>query len=347
MNTTAANHRNRSYAYALTLIPGIVTVSGNLLGGALAWSNVFFVLVVVNGLEWILGPRRNNETAEDATLPNLYLMLALPVVVAGIGTLLWGVHHGHLHGFSLLGAVLSTGFSSGSMGIVAAHEMIHRNHRSWKDAGDFLLFLVLNPYFAIDHLRVHHRYVATDLDHASARYGEHFYRFLVRSISGQYAQALDLEAGRLRKMGRSPYGPGNAIVRNTTLQVLLLLALVLIHPLLALAFAGQAFFADVLLEYTNYIEHYGLERAQDERVRAHHSWQSDKPFSRFMLYDLSRHADHHMYGGKPFHELKTHADGPTLPGGYAGLIVPVLIPPLWFAMIHPRIQALRLARSLQ
>ena len=64
-----------------------------------------------------------------------------------------------------------------------------------------------------------------------------------------------------------------------------------------------------------------------------------------MLYDLSRHADHHMYGGKPYYQLKTHEDGPTLPGGYAGLILPVLIPPLWFSMIHPKIKAFNALRS--
>jgi alkane 1-monooxygenase len=337
----------RAYAYALTMVPGLVTLWGNTQGGFWAWSNVIFVLVIVNSLEWVLGQRRNNDAITETALPDLYLVLAIPMVLAGIGTLLWGSYQGVLHGNYLLGAVLSTGFSSGSMGIVAAHEMIHRKETAWKRAGDFLLFMVMNAYFAIDHLRVHHRHVATNLDHASARYGEHFYQFLLRSLGGQWKQSLKLEAERLRLTGRRPYALGNAIVRNTLMHLAVLIGLGFIHPILAIAFASQALFANVLLEYTNYIEHYGLERAQDERVRAHHSWQSDKPFSRFMLYDLSRHADHHMYGGKPYYQLKTHEDGPTLPGGYAGLIIPVLIPPLWFAMIHPRIQALRLARSLQ
>lgn len=345
MNSPRANNRNRSYAYALTLVPGLITLWGNTMGGPWAWSNVIFVLVVVNSLEWILGQRRNNDSAAENTLPDLYVVLAIPMVLAGIGTLLWGTYNGVLEGSALVGAVLSTGFSSGSMGIVAAHEMIHRKETAWKRAGDFLLFLVMNPYFAIDHLRVHHRHVATSLDHASARYGEHFYRFLVRSIRGQWMQSLESEAERLRKAGRTPYGAGNAMVRNTLLQIPLLGVLGWIHPLLAVVYVGQALFADILLEYTNYIEHYGLERAENERVRAHHAWQSDKPFSRFMLYDLSRHADHHMYGGKPYYQLKTHDDGPTLPGGYAGLIVPVLIPPLWFSMIHPKIKAFNALRS--
>ena len=345
LNTPASNNPKRSYAYALTLVPGLITLWGNTMGGAWAWSNVIFVLVIVNSLEWILRHQRNNDAVTENGLPDLYVVMAIPMVLAGIGTLLWGTYSGILEGSTLLGAVLSTGFSSGSMGIVAAHEMIHRKETVWKRAGDFLLFLVMNPYFAIDHLRVHHRHVATPLDHASARYGEHFYRFLVRSIQGQYLQSLQLEAERLQKAGRSPYGAGNAIVRNTLLQIPVLGILAWVQPWLAIAYAGQALFADILLEYTNYIEHYGLERAENERVRAHHAWQSDKPFSRFMLYDLSRHADHHMYGGKPYYQLKTHEDGPTLPGGYAGLIVPVLIPPLWFTMIHPRIKAFNALRS--
>ncbi|MGA1666263.1 MAG: alkane 1-monooxygenase [Bacteroidia bacterium] len=345
MNTPSTNNPNRSYAYALTLVPGLITLWGNTMGGAWAWSNVIFVLVIVNSLEWILRHQRNNDAVTESGLPDLYVVMAIPMVLAGIGTLLWGTYSGILEGSSLVGAVLSTGFSSGSMGIVAAHEMIHRKESAWKRAGDFLLFLVMNPYFAIDHLRVHHRHVATPLDHASARYGENFYRFLLRSIQGQYMQSLQLEAERLQKAGRLPYGFGNAIVRNTLLQIPLLGILAWVQPWLAIVYAGQALFADILLEYTNYIEHYGLERAENERVRAHHAWQSDKPFSRFMLYDLSRHADHHMYGGKPYYQLKTHEDGPTLPGGYAGLIVPVLIPPLWFTMIHPRIKAFNALRS--
>lgn len=345
MSNLLINNRARSWAYALTLVPGLITLWGNTMGGAWAWSNVVFVLGVVNSLEWIMGQRRNNEAVTESALPDLYVVLALPMVIAGILTLLWGTYTGALEGSALLGAILSTGFSSGSMGIVAAHEMIHRKETAWKRAGDFLLFLVMNAYFAIDHLRVHHRHVATPLDHASARYGEHFYAFLIRSIRGQFVQSLQSEAERLQKSGKSPYGLSNAMVRNTLLHILLALGLALIHPMLALAFVGQALFADVLLEYTNYIEHYGLERGENERVRAHHAWQSDKPFSRFMLYDLSRHADHHMYGGKPYYQLKTHEDGPTLPGGYAGLIFPVLIPPLWFTMIHPKIKAFHAQRQ--
>jgi len=315
MNENHDNNSLRAYAYVLTLVPGLITLWGNTMGGTWAWSNVIFILVVVNTLEWILGQQRNNDSFSGNSMPDLFLWLAIPLVLSGIGTLLWGTYTGVLYGSGLIGAILATGFSSGSMGIVAAHEMIHRKESFMKRSGDFLLFMVMNSYFAIDHLRVHHKHVATALDHASAKYGEHFYLFMTRSLKGQFVQSFNLEAERLRKTDRAPHGFGNTIIRNTILQLLLVTILGLIHPMLGLAFVGQAIFACILLEYTNYIEHYGLERGENERVKAHHSWQSDKPFSRFMLYDLSRHADHHMYGGKPFYQLRTHDDGPTLPGG--------------------------------
>ena len=91
MNTPAANNPNRSYAYALTLVPGLITLWGNTMGGAWAWSNVIFVLVVVNSLEWILRQQRNNDAVTENGLPDLYVVMAIPMVLAGIGTLLGNI----------------------------------------------------------------------------------------------------------------------------------------------------------------------------------------------------------------------------------------------------------------
>ncbi|MGD1892916.1 MAG: fatty acid desaturase, partial [Cyclobacteriaceae bacterium] len=59
------------------------------------------------------------------------------------------------------------------------------------------------------------------------------------------------------------------------------------------AYLVQSVAAFFLLEYVNYIEHYGLERREGERVGKQHAWQSDAVTSRFTLFELSRHADHH------------------------------------------------------
>ena len=104
----------------------------------------------------------------------------------------------------------------------------------------------------------------------------------------------------------------------------------------SMALLVQAFFANLLLEYTNYIEHYGLSRNDNERVNEMHSWQSDKVISRFFLIDLSRHSDHHFHAAKPFNKLVSYPESPVLPGGYSSMLLPALIPPLWFSLVNNR-----------
>lgn len=330
--------RSRNLSYAFCVVPFLLTFSGNLLGGWWAGANLAFILVLLGGLEWLVPSDQNNEPNPSAVLPNFLLFMALPLSLLATGSLLYGIYTGTLTGGYVWLAAASTGFHSGAMGIVAAHEMIHRSEQRWVLGGKILLFNALNAYFFVDHLRVHHRYVGTTRDHATARYGEDFYSFLWRSLTGQIGEALQLEATAARKKGRAAYGLHNYFVRNSLGHLLLLLGLAFLAWPLAAAMLMQAAIANILLEYTNYIEHYGILRPENTRVDYATSWQSDKWFSRFLLYDLSRHSDHHVHGARPYHELRSFEAAPVLPGGYASLILPALIPPLWFRMIHPQLK---------
>ncbi len=328
----------RNIRYVVSFIPPLFVVTGNLSGGYYTLLNPVFVLGFLAFIEWFLPDHTRNDDTASPTLPDFWLALAIPVQLVTLGSLLYGIAGGILTGPWLYMALLGTGLNSGALAIVTAHEMIHRPAKTWVWFGNMQLFSVLNAYFYVDHLRVHHRYIGTEQDHVSARYGEHFYHFLARSIYGQFREALQIEARAALKKGRAAYGFSNFVVRNTLGHLFLLSILSAVHPVLMLAYLFQAVIANVLLEYTNYIEHYGLSRTDKERVHAGLSWQSDRFFSRFLLYDLSRHADHHLYGGRPYHLLKHHDTSPALPGGYASMIFPVLIPPLWFALVHPRLK---------
>ncbi|GIV24363.1 MAG: hypothetical protein KatS3mg026_0055 [Bacteroidia bacterium] len=103
------------------------------------------------------------------------------------------------------------------------------------------------------------------------------------------------------------------------------------------AFVLQGLVANFLLEYVNYIEHYGLVRRPEEPIRPWHSWESNKYFSRFFLVDLSRHSDHHLHGAKPYHTLNALERAPRLPTGYAGMIYLALVPPLWRKVMDRRL----------
>lgn len=327
----------RNYKYGISLFPPLLVVIGNLWGGPFTLLNPLFVLGILAFIEWFLPDNKSNNSSQDATLPDFWLGMSVLAQLATVGSLLYGIGSGIVVGKWLFWAIVGTGLNSGALAIVSAHEMIHRTGTFWVRLGNWQLFTVLNAYFYVDHLRVHHRHIGTQQDHVTARYGENFYRFLIRSLLGQFRQALALEAAAAKKNGHAAYGWHNHVVRNSLFHLALLSLLASFHPLLMLAWLLQAVIANILLEYTNYIEHYGLSRDENERVHAGLSWQSDRFFSRFLLYDLSRHADHHLYGGRPYHQLKHQEKSPTLPGGYASMLFPALLPPLWFAIIHPRL----------
>jgi len=95
----------------------------------------------------------------------------------------------------------------------------------------------------------------------------------------------------------------------------------------------------LFLETINYIEHYGLRRKKIgnkyERVKNTHSWNSDHIMGRIILYELTRHSDHHYRASKKYQILESLEDSPRLPFGYPMSMLIAFIPPLWFTIMHP------------
>jgi len=111
-------------------------------------------------------------------------------------------------------------------------------------------------------------------------------------------------------------------------------------------FLGAAFMGILLLETVNYIEHYGLRRKQTtpgkyERAMPQHSWNSDHVLGRLMLFELSRHSDHHYLASRKYQILQHHDNTPQLPTGYPGSMLLSLLPPLWFYVMNKRIKNLQ------
>lgn len=46
-----------------------------------------------------------------------------------------------------------------------------------------------------------------------------------------------------------------------------------------------------------------------------------------------------MHAWKPFPQLQALPQAPQLPTGYAGCILLAAVPPVWFALMHPRMAA--------
>ena len=105
---------------------------------------------------------------------------------------------------------------------------------------------------------------------------------------------------------------------------------------------GIAFVGFSLLEIINYLEHYGLRRAKKksgryEVVREIHSWNSNHTLGRILLYELTRHSDHHYRANKKYQLLDYHDVSPQLPYGYPTMMVIATIPPLWFSIVNKHV----------
>ena len=324
----------RNLSYFWSLLPGLITIGGNWAGGPWAFSNVIFVLGVLCILEWFVPENTSNVHSENATIPNLILYTHVLLQILCLLSLIYSIKMGRVSGVQIVGAAISTGFHSGTSAIVVSHELIHRKNALLRFFGKLLLFSSGNIYFYIEHLRVHHKWVGTDRDPATAKRNESLYQFFIRSMFGQIKSAFLLESKRLGPSS-IPNFFRNEIVQNGLLQLLFLGSIYYFFGIMMLmVFALQILIANFLLEYTNYIEHYGLSRKENERVKEDLSWQTDKIISRFLLIDLSRHSDHHFVASKPYHTLKSHAGSPVLPGGYASSIYLALIPSLWFKIVN-------------
>jgi alkane 1-monooxygenase len=246
--------------------------------------------------------------------------------------------------FSLVGRSISMAIMCGVIGINIGHELGHRTKRFEQFLGEILLLSSLENHFLPYHNRGHHNNVATPGDPATARKNEWLYIFWFRSHLGSYFQAWQIEFERMQIIGRAKFSIHNKMIVYTFVQFLLCaLILFAIGKTALLFFLIVAVGGILLLETVNYIEHYGLLREKREngtydRVRRIHSWNSNHVFGRVVLFELSRHSDHHYKPDRPYQLLETHEESPIMPTGYPGMMLLALLPPLFFMVMNKKIK---------
>lgn len=243
---------------------------------------------------------------------------------------------------AFLGLALTTGFVGG-LGINVAHELMHRKGQVERGLAEALMTAVTYPHFCVEHILGHHRWVATPHDPASSRRGEVLYAFLLRSLFGSLASAWRLETARVAKLGiRRGTWKDRRFRYPFVLSVIYLGFFVGLGANAALFFCAQSVVAALLLETINYIEHYGLSRREIEPGRYEpckpaHSWNSAHRITNCVLFNLPRHADHHHIASRPYFSLRDIEDSPQLPAGYATMVLCSLVPPLFRAVMDPRV----------
>jgi len=271
-----------------------------------------------------------------------YAFLPLQYATLLLACWLWG--SGDLSVIEAVGLALTVGMVSG-VAINTAHELGHKRVSLERWLSKVALAQSGYGHFFIEHNRGHHVRVATPEDPASSRMGESFYAFLPRTVLGSLRSAWALERTRLARLGSGPWTYRNDILNAWAMTVVLFGGLaVAFGPVVLPYLAIQAVVGFCLLEFVNYLEHYGLlrRRREDgrfERTRPEHSWNSNNVASNVMLYHLQRHSDHHANPVRRYQALRHDDEAPQLPTGYAGMIVLAAIPPLWRRVMDPRLLA--------
>ncbi len=313
--------------------------------GLLAFGTIIYVFGVVPLLELFFKPDHHNVSDVEAQIMRkdpIYDWLLYLIVPVQWGFLIYYLQLAKVPTdiVSTLGHISAFGIMCGAFGINVAHELGHRKSSRVQFLAKTLLLSSLYMHFFIEHNRGHHKRVSTQEDPASARYGESIYAFWLRSLWGSYSSAWSLEFKRLAKKGWSKFHWRNEMIWYQVLQITLVIAIGWgfgVRPMLL--FTASAVVGILLLETVNYIEHYGLSRnlqanGNYERVQPHHSWNSDHVIGRLLLFELSRHSDHHYKASKKYQLLKHHQDSPQMPTGYPGMMLLALVPPAWFGLMH-------------
>ena len=309
---------------------------------------VFFGLVPA--VELLLKPDRENMDMKIAfdekneTLYDWILYMAAPVQIVFLIYFLFIIQQTPYGSTEFVGRVTAMGLMCGVLGINVGHELGHRLNRREQFIGEILLLTSLDTHFLPYHNGGHHRNVATPKDSATAAKNELLFTFWLTSHFGSYVEAWKLENNLMRSKGKSICSLNNRMVAYSIANILLLSGIYYFFGTIVLiAFVMAAVNGIMLLETVNYIEHYGLLRKKNESgryeaVRHQHSWNSDHPVGRTLLFNLSRHSDHHYSGSKKYQVLESLPSSPQMPTGYPGMMVLAVFQPLWFWVMNKKLK---------
>jgi alkane 1-monooxygenase len=230
----------------------------------------------------------------------------------------------------------STGYVAGAVGIVLAHELAHRKTFFDKALARVLLLSVAYGHYALEHNRGHHRAAATYPDPATARREEGLWRFLPRYYSGVFTESLKLSQSLPTKL--------NETWALMSVTVFLFTFVTLIAGWKGLVFClVQAAVAQLLVGAVDYAEHWGLvrqtENGKPERMGPQHIWDCNNTIADALLFNLPRHANHHLQPSLNCDQLTHTPASPQMPTGYAGMVLLTFIPPLYKKIMTPRLPA--------
>lgn len=327
----------------------LVACIGLFFKGSLVFLTPLYGFIIIPILELLFPLDTKNLSPDDRDhklkqkVFDWLLYLNLPVVYGLVFFGIYEVTNSNVETYELTGMIISVGIVLGVNGINVAHELGHRQTSNERFIGKALLLPAQYMHFYIEHNFGHHLHAATPEDPATARYNQSVYSFWFSSIFRQYLKSWKIQQKLLKNNKKSFFSIKNDMFWFVFLQIGYLIGVYFFFGKIGLLFAfSSAIIGILLLESVNYIEHYGLLRLKTtsgryERVKEMHSWNSNHVIGRIVLYELTRHSDHHYKTAKKYQILDCHDESPQMPYGYPTSVVLAMIPPLWFRIMNKRI----------
>ena len=336
------------YLFAYTIpLSALVAIFSN---GILTFTTPIYAFIFIPILELIMKDfdAPYDESQKKKKLSNyifdILLYLNIPFVFFLLFYGLYNLTNTSLMFYEKIGIISSLGILLATNAINVAHELGHRKSKIEITLSKILLIPCLYMHFYLEHNFGHHKNVATPDDPATSKFNQSVYNFWITSVFNQYISAWRIQKNILKRTGKEFISYQNEMLWYIIIQLTYLSVIFLLFDFYGLLFAiilgVQAF---LFLETINYIEHYGLLRkklssGRYETVQTHHSWNSNHLIGRIVLYELTRHSDHHFKSSKKYQILENKKNSPQLPYGYPTSILLALIPPLWFKIINPRLK---------
>ena len=335
-----------------TLSPLIPLALGLTFGGWWVLAAVLAMTALVAGLDGLVRiatPALPDEVEFPAG-PLLSVLLGLAQLALLIG-LAARLGSGALTGPESFGLAYASALWLGQVGNSNAHELIHRGHAGLRRLGVALFVSVLYGHHASAHPKVHHTYVATPRDPATARLGQSSYRYFAQAWWGGFRAGRAAERRMLERRFGDAWRRHDPYVAYVGGALVCLSLAVALGGLTGLAwYVAIAAFAQVQIMLSDYVQHYGLRRAEIapgkyEPVGPAHSWNAPHWYSGAMMLHAPRHSDHHAHPSRPFHHLSMPkaAEAPRLPRSLPTMCAIALMPTLWRRMMDHRARRWRQA----
>lgn len=318
--------------------------------GIMCWATIFFSFLFIPIAELLIPSDEGNLSdadelaAQNNSMYDIVLYLAFFLHLVCLFSFLNHVADPQISVQDRAGRILTAGLLAGIFGINLAHELGHRSKKIEQGMAIILLSTSLYMHFYIEHNRGHHTHVSTPDDPSTARYRQSVFAFYFQTIPGTYLSAWRINNKILKNQQSGFWSLQNEMLIFHFAQFGLLLSIYSIWGIATLGyFLIAALIGILLLESVNYIEHYGLMRQLNAnerygRVQPEHSWNSNHLLGRVLLFELSRHSDHHYSASRKYQILRHHEGAPQMPTGYPGMLILAMIPPVYFTVMDKQMQ---------